>query len=78
MARGRWGHKYTYMGKKDYSSSRFKLLIRIDPKQLKWIREIKGKYTLAGKLDQIINHYKKHKAKNINLKEYEEKRTGSA
>ena len=33
--------------------------IRIDPKQLEWIRENKGKYkTLAGKLDEIINSYK--------------------
>lgn len=34
--------------------------IRIKPKQLEWIRQHKGRYTLAGKLDEIINFYKKH------------------
>ena len=42
--------------------SRFKQKIRIDPKQLEWIRENKGAYkTLAGKLDEIINFYRSEK-----------------
>jgi len=40
-------------------NTRFKAKIRIDPKKLEWIRAHKGTYkTLAGKLDEIINHYK--------------------
>jgi len=39
--------------------TRFKQKVRIDPKQLEWIRQHKGKYrTLAGKLDEMINLYK--------------------
>jgi len=39
--------------------TRFKKKIRIDTKQLEWIRTHKGTYkTLAGKLDEIINYYK--------------------
>ncbi len=39
--------------------TRFRSIIRIDPKQLEWIKENKGKYkTLAGKLDEIINFYR--------------------
>jgi hypothetical protein len=50
--------------------SRFKQKIRIDPKQLEWIRENKGAYkTLAGKLDEIINFYKKHKEKRCSTKQ---------
>ncbi len=58
---GSWvvGYKYTYMNKKDYKTSRFKVLIRIDPKQREFLRLIRGSYTFAGKLDEIINHYKK-------------------
>ena len=45
------------------SASRFKKKIRIDPKQLDWIRQHKGTYkTLAGKLDEIVNYYKKNHA----------------
>ncbi len=44
---------------KDYSRSRFKSLIRIDRKQKEYIRNLKGNYTLAGKLDEIINLHKK-------------------
>lgn len=44
----------------NFSKSRFKTLIRIDPKQKAWIKANKGKYkTQAGKLDQIINFFKK-------------------
>jgi hypothetical protein len=40
--------------------TRFKQKVRIDPKQLEWIRENKGSYTtLAGKLDEIINFYRR-------------------
>lgn len=39
--------------------TRFTARIRIDPKQLAWLRDNKGKRrTLAGKLDEIINSYK--------------------
>jgi hypothetical protein len=39
--------------------TRFTARIRIDPKQLEWIKEHKGKRrTLAGRLDEIINYYK--------------------
>lgn len=41
-------HKQTPFGKK----------VRIKPAQLDWLRKNKGKYTLAGKLDEIINDYK--------------------
>jgi hypothetical protein len=40
--------------------TRFRSIIRIDPKQLAWLKENKGQYkTLAGKLDEMINFYKR-------------------
>ena len=46
-------------------NTRFTARIRIDPKQLDWLRKNKGKYkTLAGKLDEIINSYKAHQNHN--------------
>jgi hypothetical protein len=40
-------------------NTRFTARIRIDPKQLDWLRKNKGKYkTLAGKLDEMINFYR--------------------
>jgi hypothetical protein len=39
--------------------SRFKKLVRIDPKQLEWIRLNMDTKTMAGFLDKIINTYKK-------------------
>jgi len=33
--------------------------VRIKEKSLSWLRKNKGSYTMAGKLDQIINIYKK-------------------
>jgi hypothetical protein len=39
----------------------FKKKIRIKPEQLEYIRSVKGDYTLAGRLDEIINFYKKRK-----------------
>lgn len=33
--------------------------IRIKEKSLSWLRKNKGQYTMAGKLDEIINIYKK-------------------
>lgn len=33
--------------------------IRIKEKSLSWLRKNKGSYTMAGKLDEIINIYKK-------------------
>lgn len=38
--------------------TRFKKKIRIDEKQLQWIRDNKDTKTLAGFLDKIINKYK--------------------
>ncbi len=46
---------------KDYSQSRFSDRIRIDPTQKEWIREYLTEYkTLAGRLDFIINFFKKN------------------
>lgn len=43
----------------DKKKTRFTKKIRIDPKQLEYIRAHKGTYaTLAGRLDAIINFYK--------------------
>ena len=39
--------------------TRFKSLIRIDRKQIKWIKENMDTKTMAGFLDKIINYYKK-------------------
>jgi len=41
--------------------TRFKGLIRIDKKQIKWIKENMHTKTMAGFLDTIINYYKKNK-----------------
>jgi hypothetical protein len=43
---------------KDYKTTRFKRRIRITKDNLEYIRRSKGKYTLAGMLDKIINQYK--------------------
>lgn len=46
------------------TNTRFKKIIRIDPKQLKWLAKNKKKagcLTYAGFLDLIINAYKKNK-----------------
>ncbi len=40
--------------------SRFNKRIRIDEKNLAWLRENKDCRTMAGFLDKIINEYKKH------------------
>lgn len=47
----------------DFSKSRFKALIRIDPKQKEWIRKNMDCRTMSSFLDKIINNYKKY-AKN--------------
>jgi hypothetical protein len=39
--------------------TRFKKVVRIDPKQLKWLKDNKDTKTIAGFLDKIINIYKK-------------------
>ena len=44
---------------KDYATTRFTRRIRITPENLEHIRRVKGKYTLAGMLDKIINEYKR-------------------
>ena len=54
-------YKGTYMSYDQEKDSPFKNKIRIKPAQLEWIRKHKGKYTLAGKLDEIINFYKVNK-----------------
>ena len=43
-----------------FKNSRFKSLIRIDPKQILWLKKHNEYKTLAGFLDFIINNYKKH------------------
>jgi hypothetical protein len=50
--------KGTYMAYTQNKDSPFQKKIRIKPEQLEWIRTHKGRYTLAGKLDEIINFYK--------------------
>lgn len=40
--------------------TRFTKIIRIDPKQLEYIRSLRKFKTLAGRLDSIINFYKEH------------------
>ncbi|MFA6253052.1 MAG: hypothetical protein WCV69_02180 [Patescibacteria group bacterium] len=39
--------------------TRFKKIIRIDPKQLSWLKKNKDTQTMAGYLDKIINNHKK-------------------
>lgn len=43
---------------KNYKTTRFKRRTRITPENLEFIRRVKGKYTLAGMLDKILNQYK--------------------
>ncbi len=43
-----------------WNKTRFTSKIRIDPVQADWIKKNKENYSLAGKLDEIINFYKKH------------------
>jgi hypothetical protein len=50
--------------------SRFKDRIRIDPKQKEWINTHKGTYTLAGKLDEIINFYKQYEDRSVEKQNY--------
>jgi len=47
-----------------YEKSRFDSLVRIDHKQLDWLRKNKVCRTMAGQLDIIINDYKKYGPKN--------------
>ena len=42
-------------------NTRFKKLVRIDPKQLSWLKNNMDTKTIAGYLDKIINDYKKRK-----------------
>lgn len=46
-------------------NTRFKSLVRIDPVQLKWLKENKDTKTIAGFLDKIINKYKKYEKRII-------------
>ncbi len=48
--------------KENHKNSKFKCLIRISKKNRDWIRKNNNGYTLAGKLDEIINNYKKNYA----------------
>ena len=47
------------MRKKKYKKSRFSSAVKVDPKQLEWLKENKDTRTIAGYLDKIINNYKK-------------------
>lgn len=44
--------------KQNHKRSIFKKKIRVSEKSHAFINEIRGEYSLAGKLDQIINEYK--------------------
>lgn len=59
----------TYMtrGYNQETDTPFSKKIRIKPARLEWIRKHKGRYTLAGKLDEIINFYIKHNGKDNNF-----------
>ena len=46
------------MEEKKQRKSVFNKIIRIREKQLKWLNENRGSYSMAGKLDEIINFYK--------------------
>lgn len=46
-------------------NSRFTTKIRIDPKQLQWLKENKDTKTLAGYLDKLINEIKKNKIQSV-------------
>lgn len=48
------------MKKTKWTDSKFTKLIRIKKPQYEFIESIRGKYTRAGKLDEIINFYKKY------------------
>ncbi len=39
--------------------SRFSSCVKVDPKQLKWLKENKDTKTIAGFLDKIINRSKR-------------------
>jgi hypothetical protein len=57
------------MKKVNVKITRFTDRIRIDPKQKEYVRGQKGKYrTMAGRLDEIINHYKKCKVRKSQAK----------
>lgn len=43
---------------KKWRKSRFRAVVKIDKKQLEWLRENKDTKTIAGFLDKIINQYK--------------------
>lgn len=46
--------------KKPWENTKFTERVRIRKNQLDYIDKIRGNYTKAGKLDEIINFYKKH------------------
>ena len=46
---------------RDFKNSEFKKTIGIKESQLKFIENIKGKKSRAGKLDEIIEFYKSNK-----------------
>jgi len=48
--------------------TRFKTLIRIDPKTKEWIRKNKDCKTMAGFLDKLINFCKKRYGLNANFR----------
>lgn len=47
-----------YVMEKKWRKSRFRAVVKIDKKQLEWLRENKDTKTIAGFLDKIINQYK--------------------
>ena len=47
------------MEKKDWEDSEFEKKVRISLEDLEFIKKIKKKKSIAGKLKEIINHYRK-------------------
>jgi len=47
--------------KKKWEESEYKSVIRLKPEKQEWIRENKGKSSMAGFLNKIINYYIKNK-----------------
>ena len=56
----------TMLDQKKYRQSRFNTAVKIDRKQLIWLKENMDTKTIAGFLDKIINQYKDGNIKGTN------------
>jgi hypothetical protein len=54
---------------KKYKKSRFSKAVKVDEKNLEWLKKNKDTRTVAGFLDKIINKYKKHYESSTSRKE---------